>query len=105
MDSYKLNIADYRSATKHLSIWQHGIYRLLLDQYYAKNGKYLHSGADFLKASGINIKGDDEMEAAYNILTEYFEPTEDGWARKQCDAEIAAFGKKRQEKARDRWLV
>ena len=34
MNYYKFNVGDYSAATRHLSMLEHGAYRLLLDVYY-----------------------------------------------------------------------
>jgi len=105
MESYNFNIADYRRDTEGLSIWAHGVYRLLLDEYYAQNGECLTTGLHFCALAGIHLQDYAEMGAALDVLDKYFERTETGWAHKRCDAEIVACEKERQEKEDARWLV
>jgi uncharacterized protein YdaU (DUF1376 family) len=78
MKSYTHNISVYAAQTRHLSMIEHGAYRLLLDMHY-KNGLPLGLEGIFRKTGA---RTEAEREAVNNVLQDYFERTQNGWAHK-----------------------
>jgi len=73
----------------HLSLLEHGVYRQLLDLY------YLHEQP--LDANALRLicaRDAAEVQAAENVLKEFFENTPEGWVHKRCEAEIQRFHNK-----------
>lgn len=86
---YKKNIGDYRSATAHLTLLEHGVYNWLLDTYYI-NEQPLPLDERVLFRMALS-RTEDEKQAVRDILGEFFTQTEAGWIHKRCDEEIAAY--------------
>lgn len=86
---YKRNIGDYRSATSHLTLLEHGVYGWLLDTYYM-NEKPLPLDERQLFRIAL-ARTDDEKQAVIDVLSEFFEKTEQGWIHNRCESEIKAF--------------
>lgn len=91
---YPFYPGDYSRDTSHLSMIEHGAYRLLLDYYYmtgqplSANG---HANADAIASVLYRVcrAFDDAEKAAINkVLSEFFELKEDGWHHTRADAEI-----------------
>lgn len=89
MHYYKKNIGDYRSATAHLSLLEHGVYNWLLDTYYL-NEKPLPLNERELFRMAL-ARTEDEKNAVRDILTEFFVETENGWVHNRCESEIKAY--------------
>ena len=73
MHYYQFNIGDYRRDTQHLVPLEHGIYRLLLDQYYLTE-KPIDANALRL----LCIRSADDVRIAGNILKEFFQEINPG---------------------------
>jgi len=86
MTWYPHFMADYESDTQHLSLIEHGAYRLLLDYYY-KHKKPLPANASILHRV-CRAFADDEQAAIQNVLDQFFVLKKDGWHQKRADAEI-----------------
>lgn len=86
MHYYQFNIGDYRKDTSHLSLLEHGIYRLLLDTYYLDEGPLCSDKAKLMRTHCI--RSADEVQALENVLEDFFELTEDGYFHKKCDEEL-----------------
>ena len=101
MHYYQHHIGDYRRDTTHLSLLEHGIYRQLLDLYYISE-KPLDANALRL----ICARTTDELQAAKQILSEFF-VLEDGlYYHDRCEDEIAKFHAKSEKaiaSAKARW--
>lgn len=87
MNYYRRYIGDYRRCTGSLSIAEHGVYTILLDEYYARNGVIpLHpSQLNILCHATTKI----EKEAVLRVAQDYF-PSNDGKRHnKRADEELA----------------
>jgi len=80
-------MADYESDTQHLSLMEHGAYRLLLDYYY-KRKKPLPANASLLHRV-CRAFADEEQAAVQSVLDQFFVQKKDGWHQKRADAEIS----------------
>ncbi|OOV81425.1 YdaU family protein [Acinetobacter sp. ANC 5600] len=89
MHYYKKNIGDYRSATAHLSLLEHGVYNWLLDTYYL-NEKPLPLNERELFRMAL-ARTEDEKNAVRDILIEFFVETENGWVHNRCESEVKAY--------------
>jgi uncharacterized protein YdaU (DUF1376 family) len=89
MHHYQHHIGDYRRDTMHLTLLEHGVYRQLIDLYYLQE-KPLDANALRL----ICARNAEEMQAAENVLKEFFDSTPEGWVHKRCEAEIARYHEK-----------
>jgi uncharacterized phage protein (TIGR02220 family) len=83
---YPHHIGDYLRDTAHLSAVEDGIYRRMLDLYYASE-KPLGLDRDWL-CRLLRARADIEIEAVGFILQHYFVKTEEGWRNKRADEEI-----------------
>jgi uncharacterized protein YdaU (DUF1376 family) len=97
MHYYQHNIGDYRKDTSHLSLLEHGIYRQLLDSYYLDETPLCNDLAKLMRSH--SVRSADEQQALQNVLTDFFELTEEGYIHKRCDELIAQYHGK-SEKAR-----
>jgi len=88
------HFGDYAKDTRHLSIMEHGAYRLLLDLYYVREKPIPTDCFRLVQAKSLA-----ERRAVTNVLSEFFESCESGWRHKRCDSEIERF-KEKQAKAR-----
>ena len=92
MHYYPFNIGDYRRDCQHLTPLEHGIYRLLLDQFYLTE-KPIDANALRL----LCIRSVNELDIAYSILREFFVEVSPGsFINKRASKEIEKF----QEKSR-----
>lgn len=102
MHYYQFNIGDYRRDTQHLTILEHGIYRLLLDQYYLTE-KPIDANALRL----LCIRNADEVAIAFKILDEFFNECEHGkFEHKRARTEIEKFHEKSEKASKSaklRW--
>ena len=104
MHYYQHHIADYRKDTAHLSLLEHGIYRQLLDTYYLDEKPLSNDLAKLMRSH--SVRSADEQQALQNVLTDFFELTENGYVHKKCDSLIDAFhdkSVKARESAMARW--
>ena len=86
MNYYEHHLGDYAKATGHLTALEHGIYRLLLDWYYANERPIPDAQAHrYGKASRAEVEP---------ILAEFFVRDGDVWRHNRADREIAAFYEK-----------
>lgn len=88
MHYYQFSIGDYKADTAHLSIIEHGIYRLLIDLYYL-NEKPLPSVSQLKKI--LMIKSPEELFALKKILKEFFEKEKNTFIHKRCSDEINCY--------------
>ena len=86
MNYYPHHIGDYLRDTAHLTALEDGIYRRMLDVYYASE-KPLPLDRDWLRRL---LRATDEPSglAVDVLLKEFFEQKEDGWHNKRADDEI-----------------
>ena len=83
MHYYQHNIGDYARDTGHLSVIEHGVYRLLLDWCYL-NEKPISTEQAMRVGRG-------NPEATQSVLSEFFVSCEYGWRHKRVDSEIAKY--------------
>jgi len=84
--TYDFHIGDYARDTTHLSLLEHGVYRLLLDRTYTENG---HLPLDTKNLSRkIGARTEREEKAVETILTEFFQKTPTGWTHKRVQEEL-----------------
>ena len=89
MHYYQHNIGDYRKDTSHLTLLEHGIYRQLLDTYYLDEEPLSNDLAKLMRSH--SVRNADEQQALQNVLTDFFELTENGYFHKRCEDGIAQF--------------
>ena len=80
MHYYQHNIGDYARDTGHLSVIEHGIYRLLLDWCYL-NEKPITTEQAMRIARGYQVE-------TQSVLSEFFKLESDGWTHKRVIKEI-----------------
>ncbi len=83
---YAHKLRNYDERTDHLTMRQHGAYRMMMDSYYRRGGPLptkLEQIFSICKAGAT-----DEQADVSAVLTEFFELREDGWHNKGCDNEI-----------------
>jgi uncharacterized phage protein (TIGR02220 family) len=97
LNYYPHHIGDYLRDTAHLTAAEDGIYRRLLDLYYASE-KPLPIDTQWV-CRLVRAHTDDEREAVGSVLKQFFEKYEDGWHNKRADEEIRK-GKRRVKAAR-----
>ena len=86
---YKFNIGDYAAATRHLTMLEHGAYRLLLDLYYTTEAPIPADLKEAVRRAGARTK--EEEQAVETVLREFFEETAAGWIHRRCEQEIEAY--------------
>lgn len=104
MNYYAFHVGDYSSATRHLSMLEHGAYRLLLDVYYTRECPFPPALRDVCRL--VAARGRQEEQAVRSVLEEFFTLTDDGWRHERCDAEIARANEKKakaSQSASARW--
>ena len=89
MHYYQHNIGDYRKDTSHLTLLEHGIYRQLLDTYYLDEQPLSNDLAKLMRSH--SVRDANEQQALQNVLTDFFELTENGYYHKRCEDGIAEF--------------
>lgn len=87
MKWYPHHLGDYNGATQHLTVIQHGAYRLLLDYCYATEAPIPSDMA--LIARIFRLQRDSERRAFQTVLEAFFTTTSGGWRNKKADSEIA----------------
>jgi uncharacterized protein YdaU (DUF1376 family) len=99
---------DYGRDTAHLSLVQHGAYRLLLDHYYS-TASALPSDVTALHRV-CRAFDQTERDAVDSVLKEYFELRADGYHNARADLELAKRAESRERLstsgrrgARKRW--
>jgi len=105
MHYYQFNIADYRKKTGHLSLVEHAIYRALIDTYYLTENPLTSDINSLMRLHSVRTA--DEKLALENVLSDFFELTEQGYIHEHCHQELDRLYQK-SEKARNaakaRWL-
>lgn len=88
MKWYSKHIGDYYTATKELTMLEHGAYNLLLDHYYATEEPIPAKAAVLQRIFGVE-KDSREYAALARILRRFFAELPQGWVHKKADEEIA----------------
>lgn len=86
MNYYPHHIGDYLRDTAHLTAVEDGIYRRMLDVYYASE-KALPLDLDWL-CRLVRATEEPSRLAVEVLLREFFQKKEDGWHNKRADDEI-----------------
>lgn len=98
LNYYEHHLGDFARDTGHLSALEHGIYRLLLDWYYATEKPIPDAQAARLARS--------PRKAVLPVLEEFFTLDGDVWRHKRVEAEIAKYRDKSAKASRSasaRW--
>lgn len=90
MNYYEHHLGDYARDAGHLSIVEEGVYRRLLDAYYARESP-LPLGLSQCKKLARVSRSPVEHRAVEYVLAEFFVKEADGYHQKRCDEEIQRF--------------
>jgi uncharacterized protein YdaU (DUF1376 family) len=91
MHHYPHHVGDFDKNTRHLSRLERCIYRDMLDLYYTKERALLADEGALFRL--LLIRGPEEVAAARQVLSEFFELTDVGWVNGRCEEEIHAYHK------------
>lgn len=84
MNYYEHHLGDYARDTGHLTMLEHGAYRILLDRYYStEQGIPAAQAYRYARA-----RTDEEREAVDNVLQEFFELVDGVWIHHRVEREI-----------------
>lgn len=92
---YKKHIGDYRSATNHLTLLEHGVYCCLMDTYYLNEEALPLDERQLFRLAGART--DEERQAVIDVVTEFFKRTETHWVHSRIDFEIGKYHDKAQK--------
>lgn len=85
MNYYEHHLGDYAKDTAHLSMIEHGAYRLLLDRYYGTEAG-IPADQTYRLA---RARSKEEKQAVDDVLNEFFTLIDGVWINKRADQEIA----------------
>jgi len=94
MHYYPHHIGDYQRDTAHLSLTEHGAYRLLIDNYYVTQ-KCLPTDAESLHRI-CRAMSKAERAAVDFVAAQFFTPTDNGLRHKRIEEEIADYQRQAQ---------
>jgi uncharacterized protein YdaU (DUF1376 family) len=94
---YAHHLGDYARNTRHLTMVEHGAYRLLIDLYYVREAPLPIEETALYRL--VCARTDEERQAVGTVLAEFFVRTGEGWRHTRCDEEIAR-GQEKQSKAK-----
>lgn len=84
MNYYEHHLGDYAKDTGHLSMLEHGAYRLLLDRYYSTE-----EGIPAAQAYRLaRARSNEECQAVDVVLEEFFELVDGVWINHRAEEEI-----------------
>lgn len=83
---YKFYIQDYQRDTGHLSLMEHGAYRLLIDKCFLSGGILPSSIESIYRLTSAMTK--PEQEAVRSVLHQFFESSPDGFTHKRVAKEL-----------------
>ena len=89
MHYYSFNVSDYRKDTVHLSRLEHSIYRDLIDWYYLDETPIPLETQSVSRR--LRLASQEELDALFAVLSDFFTRTEDGYRHSRIDAEIAHY--------------
>ncbi len=89
---YQHHIVDWRTATSHLSMEERGIYRELMDAYYATSGRLTTDLTAIYRTIGVQTAS--EKRATIKVLNEFFEKKSEYFSHKRCDEELMRIAEK-----------
>jgi uncharacterized protein YdaU (DUF1376 family) len=90
MNYYEHHLGDYAKDTAHLTMLEHGAYRLLLDRYYGTEQGIPADQAHRL----ARARTKEEKQAVDDVLAEFFQLVDGVWMNKRADEEIRRERKK-----------
>lgn len=90
MNYYEHHLGDYAKDTGHLTMLEHGAYRILLDRYYSTERGIPANQAHRL----ARARSEEECRAVDVVLNEFFEQIDDVWIHHRVEREIAAANKR-----------
>lgn len=84
MNYYEHHLGDYAKDTGHLSMLEHGAYRILLDRYYSTE-----AGIPAAQAYRLaRARSEEERQAVDVVLEEFFDLVEGVWINRRAEEEI-----------------
>lgn len=86
MNYYEHHLGDYAKGTGHLTMLEHGAYRLLLDRYYSTEAGIPADQAHRL----ARARSKGERLAVDLVLSEFFDLLDGVWINRRAEEEIAA---------------
>ena len=90
MNYYEHHLGDYAKDTAHLSMLEHGAYRLLLDRYYSTE-----AGIPADQAHRVTrARTREEKQAVDTVLNEFFRIVDGIWINQRAEEEIEKFSAK-----------
>ena len=90
MEWYKHDISAYRRSTSRLKLLAHGVYRLLMDEYYSGQGPLPEDYATLYRVCGAQT--DHEKTVVRTVADQYFPVNGDGLRHNErCDEELAEY--------------
>lgn len=104
MNYYQFNIGDYRKDAGHLSLLEHGIYRMLIDTYYTNEGPLVADDAKLMRSHCVRIA--DEVQAYKNIIADFFIVRDGMYYHSGCEKvleEIFSKSAKARASSKARW--
>jgi uncharacterized protein YdaU (DUF1376 family) len=90
MNFYPFHLGDYVKKTAHLTPTEDLIYRRLIDRYYMTEQPLPLDVEGVARLIGMR----DQTAFVYDILSEFFLKTEEGYRHERCDEEIEKYHKK-----------
>jgi uncharacterized protein YdaU (DUF1376 family) len=87
MHTYDFHIGDYARDTAHLSLLEHGVYRLLLDRLYSDEAPLPLDVTKLTRKLGA--KTTSEQNAVATVLDEFFHQTPEGYTHKRVIQELS----------------
>jgi len=92
MNYYEHHLGDYAKDTAHLTMLEHGAYRMLLDRYYSTEQGIPADQAHRVARARLR----EEKVAVDTVLAEFFELADGVWRNNRADEEIARLQAKLQ---------
>jgi len=86
MHYYEFNIGNYRKDTTHLTHLEHGIYRALIDTYYANESPLCSDHAQLMRTH--SIRTNEEILAFKNIINDFFILEDGFYHHSGCDKQL-----------------
>jgi uncharacterized protein YdaU (DUF1376 family) len=83
---YPFYVGDYSRKTAHLSLLEHGAYRLLMDHYYATRHPLPNDPAKLYRI--CRARSPSERKAVLSVVAEYFIESGSLMRHEKCDSEI-----------------
>lgn len=104
MHHFEFNIGSYRRDTGHLTLLEHGVYRMLIDSYYMNEGPLKADDEQLMRTHCI--RSADEQKAYANVMKDFFRLEDEYYVHDGCDKvleKIFAKSQAARESAEARW--